>query len=81
MKAVAQAALVAAAASVAAVLLTLALGGCANVKPYEREKLADPIMNLQDVLSKQSIEQKLFSTREAGVGGGSGVGGGCGCAK
>jgi hypothetical protein len=62
-------------------LAAFALGGCANVKPYEREKLADPIMNLDDGLGKQSLEQKLFSTREAGTGGGAGVGGGCGCAK
>jgi hypothetical protein len=69
------------AASAAAALLALSLGGCANVKPYEREKLADPIMNPDDPLGKQSVDQKLFSTREAGTGGGSGVGGGCGCAK
>jgi len=69
------------AASAAAALLALALGGCANVKPYEREKLADPIMNPEDPLAKQSVEQKMFSTREAGTGGGGGVGGGCGCAK
>jgi hypothetical protein len=62
-------------------VLALALGGCANVKPYEREKLADPIMNLDNGLGKQTLEQKLFSTREAGTGGGAGVGGGCGCAK
>jgi hypothetical protein len=65
-----------AAAAVASVLC-----GCANVKPYEREKLADPIMNLENGAGKQTLEQKLFSTREAGTGGGAGVGGGCGCAK
>jgi len=65
----------------AAAALALALGGCAVVKPYEREKLADPIMNPDDALGKQSVKLKLFSTREAGTGGGSGVGGGCGCAK
>ena len=69
------------AASGAAALLALALGGCAIVKPYQREKLADPIMNLEDGLGKQTLEQKLFSTREAGAGGGTGVAGGCGCAK
>ena len=61
--------------------LTLALGGCANVKPYEREKLADPTMNPNDTFSKQTLEQKLFSTREGSAGGGTGVGGGCGCSK
>jgi len=69
------------AAAAFSLVLALALGGCANVKPYEREKLADPIMNLDNGLGKQTLEQKLFSTREAGTGGGAGVGGGCGCAK
>lgn len=68
-------------AATLAAVCTLVLGGCANVKPYEREKLADPIMNLDNGLGKQTLEQKLFSTREAGTGGGAGVGGGCGCAK
>jgi hypothetical protein len=55
--------------------------GCAVVKPYEREKLADPIMNGSGHLSKQTLEQKFYSTQEGSMGGGSGVGGGCGCAK
>jgi hypothetical protein len=61
--------------------MALALGGCSNVKPYEREKLADPTLNPAGTFSKQSLEQKLFSTREGSVGGGTGVGGGCGCSK
>ena len=55
--------------------------GCANVKPYEREKLADPIMDPGSRLSKQTLEQKFFSTREGSTGCNTGVGGGCGCAK
>lgn len=61
--------------------LALLLGGCAAVKPFEREKLTDPIMDPGSHLSKQTLEQKFFSTREGSAGGGSGVGGGCGCAK
>lgn len=61
--------------------LALAAGGCALVKPFEREKLSDPIMDPGSHLSKQTLEQKFFSTREGSAGGGSGVGGGCGCAK
>jgi hypothetical protein len=38
-------------------------------------------MNPGSSLSKQTLEQKLFSTREGSIGGGNGVGGGCGCAK
>lgn len=55
--------------------------GCAAVKPFEREKLSDPIMDPGSHLSKQTLEQKFFSTREGSAGGGTGVGGGCGCAK
>jgi hypothetical protein len=51
------------------------------VKPYEREKLADPIMNLDNGMEKQSLERKVFSTREAAIGGAAGISGGCGCAK
>ena len=55
--------------------------GCANVRAYEREKLADPIMERQNQFAKQTLEQKFFSTREGSIGGASGIGGGCGCAK
>lgn len=69
------------AAGSAILLAALALGGCANVKPYEREILADPIMDPSGEFAKQTLEQKFFSTREGSMGGGSGVGGGCGCSK
>ena len=55
--------------------------GCSVVKGYEREKLADPIMERANQFSKQSLEQKFFSTREGSIGGAVGIGGGCGCAK
>jgi len=55
--------------------------GCVVVKSYQREKLADPIMDPQNQFAKQSLEEKFFTTREGSIGGGSGIGGGCGCAK
>jgi len=61
--------------------LLAVLEGCAVVKGYEREKLADPIMERGNQFSKQSLEQKFFSTREGSIGGAVGIGGGCGCAK
>jgi hypothetical protein len=63
------------------VVLAVFATGCANVRAYEREKLADPIMERQDQFAKQTIEQKFFSTREGSIGGGGGISGGCGCAK
>jgi hypothetical protein len=70
---------------VVAALVTLwaaaAIGGCATVKSFERDKLADPIMERQDLFAKQTLEQKFFSSREGSIGGAGGIGGGCGCAK
>ena len=70
---------------IAAALAVLAsgavLGGCAAVKASDRGYLADPIMERQDHFSKQSLEQKFFSSREGSIGGAVGIGGGCGCAK
>ncbi len=62
-------------------LILLLLNGCAVVKPFEREKLADPIMDPGAHLSKQTMEQKFFSTVEGSAGGGTGLNGGCGCSK
>lgn len=61
--------------------LSLIIVSCAAVKPYEREKLADPIMDPGGQFTKQSLEQKFFSTREGSIGGPTGIGGGCGCSK
>jgi hypothetical protein len=61
----------------------LALQGCAPiqpwVQPYERERLADPIMQLsRDGLSERHRDH-VFTVRE-GARGATGVqGGGCGC--
>jgi hypothetical protein len=64
------------------VLLTAsAVGGCATVKAFDRDRLADPIMERQDHFAKQTLEQKFFSSREGSIGGAGGIGGGCGCAK
>ena len=63
-------------------LLPALLGGCAIepwVKPFERERLADPIMQFQrDALSERHREH-IPVVRE-GARGATGVqGGGCGC--
>jgi Domain of unknown function (DUF4266) len=58
------------------------LGGCSItpwVKPYERERLADPIMKLQrDVLTERHREH-VHSVREGSRGANGVQGGGCGC--
>ena len=66
-----------------AIFAVTALAGCALpepwVKPYERERLADPLMKAQrDALSAKHFEH-VREVRE-GARGGTGVqGGGCGC--
>lgn len=55
------------------------LAGCAKVKPYEREMLADPIMSFsRDALSDQYLEH-VREVREGARGATSSQGGGCGC--
>jgi hypothetical protein len=66
-----------------AVLAASALGGCALpepwVKPYERERLADPIMRLnRDALAAKHSEH-VRDIREAARGANGVQGGGCGC--
>ena len=55
--------------------------GCAAVKPFEREKLSDPLIEPSSQMAKQSLDQKFFTSREGSIGGADGIGGGCGCAK
>ena len=63
------------------ILLALLCQSCVMVKAYQREKLADPIMEPKNQFAKQKLDEKFFSTREGSIGGDSGIGGGCGCAK
>ena len=61
-------------------LATMLISGCKPwVKPYEREKLSDPIMALE----RNDVDGKtmghVYGAREGGKGAESGAGGGCGC--
>lgn len=67
----------------ALLLACAALSGCARlqpwVKPYERERLADPVMKLQrDGLSDKHFEH-VRDVREGSRGATGVQGGGCGC--
>ncbi|MBK7665840.1 MAG: DUF4266 domain-containing protein [Sterolibacteriaceae bacterium] len=62
---------------------SLMLGACSSwqpwVKPYERERLADPIMSLsRNPLADKHLEH-VRDVREGGRGATSVQGGGCGC--
>lgn len=59
------------------------LSGCSNiepwVKPYERDRLADPIMFLDADPVSTAYIQHVFEAREGARGGEGSAGGGCGC--
>ena len=61
----------------------LLCSGCGSiepwVKPYERERLADPIMSLDPDPVSSSYMDHVFETREGARGATGGAGGGCGC--
>ncbi|GJM43595.1 MAG: hypothetical protein DHS20C21_04370 [Gemmatimonadota bacterium] len=55
------------------------LSGCATVRPYEKERLADPIMSFREETREATRELHWIEARE-GSNGGTGVsGGGCAC--
>lgn len=60
----------------------LSLAGCATepwVKPYEREKLADPIMQFSRESLPERHREHVHNVREAARGATGVQGGGCGC--
>ena len=69
--------------TVLALLLVVGASGCSNiepwVKPYERDKLADPIMALDGDPVSSSYLQHVYESREGARGGEGSAGGGCGC--
>lgn len=64
-------------------LAIAALSACSGiepwVKPYERDKLADPIMALDGDPVSTAYIQHVFEAREGARGGEGAAGGGCGC--
>ncbi len=77
-------------AGISRILLTLAtllivagLSACSNiepwVKPYERDRLADPIMFLDADPVSSAYIYHVYEAREGARGGEGTAGGGCGC--
>jgi len=60
-------------------MLLLASAGCATVHPWQREHLADRIMDPQAVARERAAERHWMETREGAIGGPLGGGGGCAC--
>jgi hypothetical protein len=59
--------------------LALSAAGCAFVKPFQREHLADRIMDPAARLTEVESDRKWLGTREGALGGVLGAGGGCAC--
>lgn len=51
--------------------------GCATVRPWEREHLADPTMTFEE--EEAADDQLVFESREGSAGGTGEGGGGCAC--
>jgi hypothetical protein len=67
----------------AACLLLIATAGCSGVepwvKPYERDRLADPIMSFDRNPVATSYMDHVRESREGARGAAGSSGGGCGC--
>ena len=64
-----------------AMLFALGAGGCATVpvKPWQRERLVDPIVAFKAEAREDARKMKTFEAREGSTGGVGGAGGGCAC--
>ena len=55
------------------------LAGCAGVKPWERDNLSRPAMQLDSDQLFSGCDDHIYFSREASKGGRGFGGGGCGC--
>lgn len=66
-----------------ALMLIIGMSGCSSiepwVKPYERDRLADPIMFLDADPVSSAYIYHVYEAREGARGGEGTAGGGCGC--
>ena len=58
---------------------SMLMNGCATVKPYQREYLADRIMDFDSFSEETAMERHFLETREGSSGGKGGAGGGFAC--
>lgn len=62
-----------------ALLLAALLAACAPVQPWERGRLAQPVMALDGNPMLSAMDEHVYSSKEASSGGVGPAGGGCGC--
>ena len=64
----------------AAVLLATALAsGCGTVKPWQRDLLARPQMQIVPSPALKAVDEHVYFSKEGSMGGHDVGGGGCGC--
>ncbi len=61
------------------VLMVVFLPGCVTVQPWQRGRLSDPLMILDENAIEKGIQEHHLDYREGSVGGTGAQGGGCGC--
>lgn len=59
--------------------LPVLCGGCATVKPWDRDLLADKGMRFIPCPMLHGIDEHIYFSKEASMGGQDVGGGGCGC--
>lgn len=62
-----------------ALALPLLLAGCATVHPWDRDLLAEKWMRLNPCPQLRAIDDHIYFSKEASMGGQDVGGGGCGC--
>lgn len=53
--------------------------GCATVKPWDRDLLAQPKMRFIPLPHEMAIDEHIYFSKEGSTGGMTAAGGGCGC--
>ncbi len=62
-----------------AIAVFIFFSGCARVQPWQRERLADPIMMFDDNPIEKGIKEHHLDYREGSAGATGAQSGGCGC--
>jgi Domain of unknown function (DUF4266) len=65
--------------SLVALVICAGAGGCATVKPWDRDLLAKPEMQFVTCAQLHAIDEHVYFSKEASMGGSTLSGGGCGC--
>ena len=65
--------------SLVALVICCGAAGCATVKPWDRDLLAKREMQFVTCAQLHAIDEHVYFSKEASLGGSSLAGGGCGC--